>query len=98
MVERFRMPSRLELLSHRAAEPTRVCRNEELLLKVWGFKALGNTRTVDAHACRLRTKLAQAGAHPVANVRAVGYRLSAGPVVAEPESVAVSLSANGRAA
>jgi DNA-binding response OmpR family regulator len=88
-----------ELLAHLAAEPTRVCSKEELLRKVWGFKALGNTRTVDAHACRLRKKLARAGVpHLIANVRAVGYRLSAGPVMAEPETVAIPLSGNGRAA
>jgi DNA-binding winged helix-turn-helix (wHTH) protein len=60
---------------------------------------VGKTRTVDAHACRLRKKLALAGApHLVANVRGVGYRLSAGPVVAEPDAVAIALSRNGRAA
>lgn len=88
-----------ELLTHLAAEPTRVSTKEELLREVWGFKALGNTRTVDAHACRLRKKLALAGApHLIVNARGVGYRLSAGPVVAEPEAVVVRLSANGRAA
>ena len=66
---------------------------------MWGFKAIGNTRTVDAHACRLRKKLALAGApHLIANVRGVGYRLSAGPVVVEREAVDVALSRNGRAA
>jgi Transcriptional regulatory protein, C terminal len=47
-----------ELLWHLGAEPTRVYTKEELLRDVWGFKAPGNTRTVDAHACRLRKKLA----------------------------------------
>ena len=66
---------------------------------MWGFTAIGNTRTVDAHACRLRKKLARAGApHLIANVRGVGYRLSAGPVVAERQAVAIPLSRNGRAA
>jgi DNA-binding response OmpR family regulator len=88
-----------ELLSHLAAEPTRVWTKEELLREVWGFKSLGNSRTVDAHACRLRKKLAQAGAaHLVVNTRGVGYRLSAGPVVAEPEASAASSAGNGRAA
>jgi Transcriptional regulatory protein, C terminal len=60
---------------------------------------VGNTRTVDAHACRLRKKLALAEApHLVANVRGVGYRLCAGPVVSEPAAVAAPLSANRRAA
>ena len=67
-----------ELLSHLASEPTRVHTKQELLREVWGYKALGNTRTLDtrtldAHACRLRTKLARAGApYLVANVRPVG--------------------------
>jgi DNA-binding response OmpR family regulator len=70
---------------------------EELLREVWGFKAMGNTRTVDAHACRLRTKLAVLGApNLVANVRGVGYRLCAGPV--EATAAAAPLSDNGRAA
>jgi DNA-binding response OmpR family regulator len=88
-----------EFLSRVATEPTRVYTKQELLREVWGYRAIGNTRTVDAHACRLRKKLALAGApHLIANVRGVGYRLSAGPVVAEPETVAIQLSRNGRAA
>jgi DNA-binding response OmpR family regulator len=88
-----------ELLSRLATEPTRVFTKRELLREVWGYLAEGNTRTLDAHACRLRKKLALAGApHLIVNVRAVGYRLSAGAVVAEPEAVAVPLSGNGRAA
>jgi DNA-binding response OmpR family regulator len=88
-----------ELLSHLAVEPTRVYTKEQLLREVWGFKALGNTRTVDAHACRLCTKLALAGApNLVANVRGVGYRLCGGPVVSHPKAVAAPLSTDGRAA
>jgi DNA-binding response OmpR family regulator len=80
-------------------EPTRVYTKEELLREVWGFKAMGRTRTVDAHASRLRRKLALAGApHLVVNTRGVGYRLSAGPVMAEPKPVALSLAGDGRAA
>lgn len=38
---------------------------------------MGQTRTVDAHACRLRKKLGSCSARPwVLNVRGVGYRLS----------------------
>ena len=44
----------------------------ELLRDVWGYRALAPTRTVDAHACRLRKKL---GPGYVLNVRGVGYRL-----------------------
>jgi DNA-binding response OmpR family regulator len=60
------------LLHALATEPTRVVPKAELLRDVWGYKTIGNTRTVDAHACRLRKKL---GRPWVMNVRGVGYRL-----------------------
>ena len=64
------------LLGYLAQEPTRVATKEELLKKVWGFRSLGQTRTLDSHACRLRHKLAGAGAQRmVINVWGVGYRL-----------------------
>jgi DNA-binding response OmpR family regulator len=88
-----------ELLSHLAAAPTRVFTKWELLREVWGFRSEGNTRTVDAHACRLRKKLARAGApHLVHNTRGVGYRLSVGSVPAQPRPLAVPASRNGHAA
>jgi DNA-binding winged helix-turn-helix (wHTH) protein len=38
---------------------------------------MGRTRTVDAHACRLRRRLAAAGAEGlISNVRGVGYQLA----------------------
>ena len=49
---------------------------EELLRDVWGYVAMGNTRTVDAHACRLRKKLAGSARPYVLNLRGVGYRLT----------------------
>jgi len=55
-----------------AAEPTRVVTKAELLRDIWGYRALAPTRTVDAHASRLRKKL---GPGYVLNVRGVGYRL-----------------------
>jgi DNA-binding response OmpR family regulator len=65
-----------ELLVKLASEPGRVFTKEELLREVWGFVALGRTRTLDSHASRLRRKLAQAGAEQcVLNVWGVGYRL-----------------------
>jgi len=53
---------------------------EELLRNVWGFRALGSTRTLDSHACRLRQKLSRGGDRFVLNVWGVGYRLIDGPV------------------
>jgi DNA-binding response OmpR family regulator len=37
---------------------------------------MGATRTVDAHACRLRKKLGGGSRPYVLNVRGVGYRLT----------------------
>jgi DNA-binding response OmpR family regulator len=65
------------LLDYLALDPTRVVSKQELLREVWGYAAPSErTRTVDAHACRLRRKLAAAGGGElVLNVRGVGYRL-----------------------
>jgi DNA-binding response OmpR family regulator len=68
------------LLRALAAEPTRVLTKAELLRDVWGYRTLGTTRTLDSHACRLRTKLGLEGDHFVVNVWGVGYRLIDGPV------------------
>lgn len=65
------------LLAHLAREPDRVFTKEELLREVWGFRAQGTTRTVDSHACRLRRKLALAGAEGwLQNLWGIGYRLA----------------------
>ncbi len=70
--------SRMEFafLAHLSGSPARVFTKHELLREVWGYKSEGRTRTVDAHACRLRRKLAAVGAREhVVSVRGVGYRL-----------------------
>jgi DNA-binding response OmpR family regulator len=64
------------LLHALAADPARVVSKAELLRDVWGYASLGATRTVDAHACRLRKKLSGASRPFVQNVRGVGYRLT----------------------
>ena len=65
-----------ELLAWLAAEPYRVFTKEELLREVWGYRALGRTRTLESHASRLRKKLRLAeGDHFIVNVWGVGYRL-----------------------
>jgi DNA-binding response OmpR family regulator len=68
------------LLKALAVAPTRVFTKEELLRDVWGFRARGQTRTLDSHACRVRRKLARDGDRFVVNVWGVGYRLVDGPV------------------
>ena len=76
------------LLRTLASDPTRVFTKEELLRTIWGFRALGSTRTLDSHACRLRQKLSADGERFVVNVWGVGYRLVDGPVPAgRPDGV-----------
>ena len=65
-----------ELVARLASEPYRVFTKEELLREVWGFRALGRTRTLESHASRIRKKLRVAEADRfVVNVWGVGYRL-----------------------
>src|SRR5947209_7605852 len=68
------------LLRILASEPARVFTREELLRTVWGFMAPGQTRTVDAHAVRLRHKLSRGEQRFVVNVWGVGYRLVDGAI------------------
>jgi DNA-binding response OmpR family regulator len=69
------------LLRALAEDPTRVFTREELLRGVWGYQALGATRTLDSHASRLRQKLRLRGHGFVVNVWGVGYRLIDGAVL-----------------
>lgn len=65
-----------DLLARLALEPTRVIGDAELLADVWGWAGAQDTRTLAATACRLRRKLAGAGAGGyIANTRGQGYRL-----------------------
>lgn len=63
------------LLSVLASEPTRVFPKEELLRDVWGYRSIGHTRTLEAHASRLRRKLDPERGRFVVNCWGVGYRL-----------------------
>jgi DNA-binding response OmpR family regulator len=64
------------LLQALAEQPTRVYRKQELLRDVWGYLSPGNTRTLDAHAYRLRKKLRPSPRPWIVNVRGVGYKLT----------------------
>ena len=65
-----------ELLLRLAEHPTRVFTKDELLREVWGFRAMGRTRTLDSHASRVRRKIAAFTETPyVINEWGVGYRL-----------------------
>jgi DNA-binding response OmpR family regulator len=64
-----------DLVRTLALDPTRVFTREELLRDVWGYKALGTTRTLDSHAARVRRKLSGDRQAFIVNVWGVGYRL-----------------------
>ncbi len=61
----------LKLLSHIG----RVYNREQLLDDVWGMDFFGDTRTVDSHVARLRTKLGQWGTAHLKTVYGVGYKI-----------------------
>jgi DNA-binding response OmpR family regulator len=73
-----------DLLVALAVEPYRVWTKAELLRDVWDYRSQGRTRTLDAHASRLRLKLARHAPADVAlviNVWGVGYRLLDPPLL-----------------
>ena len=74
---RLELPAReYELLVKLAEQPTRVFTKDELLREVWGFRAMGRTRTLDSHASRVRRRIAALTDTPyVINEWGVGYRL-----------------------
>jgi DNA-binding response OmpR family regulator len=86
------------LLTHLAAEPERVFTKRELLRDIWGYPGATRSRTLDAHACRLRKKLQRAGAVGyVVNRRGVGYRLvdRAPALIDQGQPGAVSANGSG---
>jgi DNA-binding response OmpR family regulator len=84
------------LLHALAREPGRVFKREELMATVWGWSDGGRTaqrtRTLDAHASRLRRKLSLLGVSYVINVWGIGYRLVdvVGPESVQPERLLAS--------
>jgi two-component system phosphate regulon response regulator PhoB len=63
-----------KLLMHLAERLGRVQSREILLQNVWGYNYFGDTRTVDTHLTRLRTKLGAAG-EMIKTVRGFGYKM-----------------------
>lgn len=64
-----------ELLEKLLAAPDRVFSREQLLDDIWGFTYDGDTRTVDSHLARLRTKLGKWGDRHIITVYGLGYKL-----------------------
>lgn len=62
------------LLLALAEEPQKIHAKEDLLRSVWGYRSLGHTRTLEAHASRLRRKLDPDGTRNlIPNCWGVGY-------------------------
>jgi len=67
------------LLCEMAAAPGRVFTREVLLESVWGYDYVGDTKLVDVHVYRLRTKIEANPAEPrhLLTVRGLGYKVVA---------------------
>lgn len=63
-----------ELLAYLVENRSRVVPRDELLDKLWDWRADVETRTLDIHIKTLRQKLGEAGGRYIKTVRSVGYR------------------------
>lgn len=64
-----------DLLGYLMRRPGRVFSREQLMSEVWGYSAVGGTRTVDVHIAQVRAKLG--GTSPIRTVRGIGYGVDA---------------------
>lgn len=69
-------PLEFDLLLELASKPGQVFTREELLQKVWGYRNASDTRLVNVHVQRLRSKIEKDPENPhiVLTVRGVGYK------------------------
>jgi two-component system, OmpR family, response regulator ResD len=66
----------IEILWIMAGKPNRVFTREQLLELVWGYEYAGETRTVDTHIKRIRSKLGIKDSYPwdIKTVWGIGYK------------------------
>lgn len=64
-----------ELLSYLKENSGRVLSRDQLLNAIWGYDYMGDTRTVDSHIARLRTKLGDYGVYHLKTIYGMGYKL-----------------------
>ena len=72
------MPLReFELLELFMRNPGRVLTRVQILDRIWGVDYIGDTKTLDVHVKRIRSRIEQDPAHPQAlqTVRGLGYKL-----------------------
>ncbi|MCU0264635.1 MAG: MtrAB system response regulator MtrA [Actinomycetia bacterium] len=74
-------PLEFDLLVALARKPRQVFSREVLLEQVWGYRHAADTRLVNVHVQRLRSKIERDPEHPevVVTVRGVGYRAGVTP-------------------
>ncbi len=63
-----------ELLSYLRENAGRVLTRDQLLNAIWGYDYIGDTRTVDSHIARLRTKLGDYGTSHLKTIYGMGYK------------------------
>lgn len=67
-----------QLLLYLAQNPHETLTRERLLREVWGYAAMGATRTIDSHVKKLRAHMGGCGKY-IVTVRGQGYRLEPPP-------------------
>jgi DNA-binding response OmpR family regulator len=69
-------PREFDLLAFLIRNAGRTFTREQLLNQIWGYAAIGRTRTVDVHVNRIRTKIEDDPTHPrrLISSRGLGYR------------------------
>jgi two-component system response regulator MtrA len=69
-------PLEFDLLVALASKPWQVFSRDMLLKQVWGYVTVGDTRLINVHVQRLRSKLEVDPDHPqvIVTVRGIGYR------------------------
>lgn len=63
-----------ELLLYLKENAGRVLTRDQLLNAIWGYDYMGDTRTVDSHIARLRTKLSDFGTTHLKTIYGMGYK------------------------
>jgi two-component system response regulator RegX3 len=69
-----------ELLEQLLSSAGRVVTREALIDRVWGYDYVGDTKTLDVHIKRLRSRVEVDPSKPtlITTIRGLGYRLEAG--------------------
>ena len=65
-----------KILTKLCKTPGRVYTRDALLDELWGMDYTGDTRTVDSHVARLRTKLGEWGLKYIITVYGTGYKIN----------------------